>query len=103
MPFGIPKGARCVQRFDDSLNSAIHITYRNSLRSSSMREPRDPLLKVVLFYWPKPNTFIDFNNKGYMKNIDSEINPSLHSKCTGGYEGGSARSNERPATSLWIQ
>jgi hypothetical protein len=44
----MPKGARCVQRFDDSLNSAIHITYRISLRSSSMREPRDPLLKVVL-------------------------------------------------------
>jgi len=36
----------CVQRFDDSLNSAIHITYRISLRSSSMPEPRDPLLKV---------------------------------------------------------
>ena len=47
MPSGIPEGARCVQRFDDSLNSAIHITYRISLRSSSMREPRDPLLKVV--------------------------------------------------------
>jgi hypothetical protein len=47
MPLGIPRGARCVQRFDDSLNSAIHITYRISLRSSSMREPRDPLLKVV--------------------------------------------------------
>ena len=38
----------CVQRFDDSLNSAIHITYRISLRSSSMREPRDPLLKVLI-------------------------------------------------------
>ena len=37
----------CVQRFDDSLNSAIHITYRISLRSSSMLEPRDPLLKVL--------------------------------------------------------
>jgi hypothetical protein len=47
MLLGIPRGARCVQRFDDSLNSAIHITYRISLRSSSMREPRDPLLKVV--------------------------------------------------------
>src|ERR1700753_1022377 len=46
---GIPESARCVQRFDDSLNSAIHITYRISLRSSSMREPRDPLLKVVFF------------------------------------------------------
>jgi hypothetical protein len=40
-------GAICVQRFDDSLNSAIHITYRISLRSSSMPEPRDPLLKVL--------------------------------------------------------
>ena len=37
----------CVQRFDDSLNSAIHTTYRISLRSSSMPEPRDPLLKVL--------------------------------------------------------
>ncbi len=48
----MPRGARCVQRFDDSLNSAIHITYRISLRSSSMREPRDPLLKVVLIVSP---------------------------------------------------
>src|SRR5690349_22778846 len=29
MLFGIPKSAICVQRFDDSLNSAIHITYRD--------------------------------------------------------------------------
>ena len=28
MLFGIPKSAICVQRFDDSLNSAIHITFR---------------------------------------------------------------------------
>jgi hypothetical protein len=47
MPPGIPEGAICVQRFDDSRNSAIHITYRISLRSSSMPEPRDPLLKVL--------------------------------------------------------
>jgi hypothetical protein len=47
MPPGIPGGAMCVQRLDDSLNSAIHITYRISLRSSSMPEPRDPLLKVL--------------------------------------------------------
>ena len=46
---GIPESAMCVQRFDDSLNSAIHTTYRNSLRSSSLREPRDPLSKVVFF------------------------------------------------------
>jgi hypothetical protein len=47
MPPGMPEGAICVQRFDDSRNSAIHITYRISLRSSSMPEPRDPLLKVL--------------------------------------------------------
>lgn len=50
MPPGIPGGAMCVQRLDDSLNSAIHITYRISLRSSSMPEPRDPLLKVLTDY-----------------------------------------------------
>ena len=49
---GIPQSARCVQRFDDSRNSAIHITYRVSLRSSSMGEPRDPLSKVVEVGWP---------------------------------------------------
>ena len=43
-----PVSAICVQRFDDSLNSAIRITYRISLRSSSLREPRYPLLRVVL-------------------------------------------------------
>ena len=44
---GYPESAICVQRFDDSLNSAIHTTYRNWLRSSSMHEPRDPPLEVV--------------------------------------------------------
>ena len=44
---GDPESAICVQRFDDSLNSAIHITFRNWLRSSSMHEPRDPPLAVV--------------------------------------------------------
>ena len=43
--------AICVQSLDDSLNSAIHITYRISLRSSSLWEPRHPLLKVVLGYF----------------------------------------------------
>ena len=39
----------CVQRFDDSQSSAIRITYRISLRSSSFQEPRYPswiVLKV---------------------------------------------------------
>ena len=49
MPSAEASGAICVQRFDDSRNSAIHITYRISLRSSSMQEPRYPLLRVVMF------------------------------------------------------
>ena len=42
--------AMCVQRFDGSRNSAIHTTYRISLRSSSLREPRYPLLRVVSWF-----------------------------------------------------
>ena len=50
----LPTSAICVQSFDDSLSPAIHTTYRISLRSSSLREPRYPLLRVVLgfFLWP---------------------------------------------------
>ena len=44
---GITENAICVQRLDDSRTSAIHTTYRSLLRSSSMREPRDPPLKDV--------------------------------------------------------
>jgi hypothetical protein len=48
----LPEGssAICVQRFDGSRNSAIHTTYRISLRSSSLREPRYPLLRVVFVF-----------------------------------------------------
>jgi hypothetical protein len=42
----LQRGASCVQRLDDS-RVAIHISYRTLLRSSSLQEPRDPLLKVV--------------------------------------------------------
>ena len=45
-----PGCAICVQRFDDSLNSAIRTTYRISLRSSSLREPRYPSAGVVGFH-----------------------------------------------------
>ena len=46
---GITKSAICVQRFDDSLNSAIHTTYCSWLRSSSMHKPGDPPLKVIRY------------------------------------------------------
>ena len=45
----IDRSAICVQRFDDSLNPTIHITYRISWRSSSYKEPRDPSLRDIWF------------------------------------------------------
>ena len=98
----IPRSARCVQRFDDSLNSAIHITYRISLRSSSMREPRDPLLKVVLYHLKafvlkKPYNLILYTcNSVYKNAIDTQTDRkksiittnlsflSVYKTCTGG-------------------
>ena len=41
----------CVQNLNDSRGLAIRITYRISLRSSSLWEPRHPSLKVVLDYF----------------------------------------------------
>ena len=49
IPCNCSHGARCVQRLDDSQIHANRITFRISLRSSSLQEPRDPLLKVVIF------------------------------------------------------
>ena len=51
-----PESAMCVQSFDDSRGLAIRITYRISLRSSSLWEPRHPLLKVVNDYFTGPAT-----------------------------------------------
>ncbi|PHT25515.1 Regulator of rDNA transcription protein 15 [Capsicum baccatum] len=43
-------GATCVQRLDGSRDSAIHTKYRISQCSSSMRELRYPLPRVVFIY-----------------------------------------------------
>ena len=69
MLLGEPKSAICVQRFDDSLNSAIHTTYRSWLRSSSMREPRDPPSKVVTLLFSYVRTYL------------SHCTQSLHQMC----------------------
>ena len=54
----VREGAMCVQRLDDSLNSAIRTTYRSSLRSSSKHEPRGPPLEVVFcFHNSSPQFF----------------------------------------------
>ena len=60
--------ARCVQNFDDSLSVAIRMTYRISLRSSSLWEPRHPLLKVFLryFIFPFQSYIIMQNSPGTM-------------------------------------
>ncbi len=54
--------ASCVQNFDDSLAFAIRMTYRISLRSSSVWEPRHPLLKVL-------GRFFVFSSK-FEKNLE---------------------------------
>ena len=45
-----PESAMCVQNLNDSRGLAIRITYRISLRSSSLWEPRHPPLKVVMYF-----------------------------------------------------
>lgn len=55
--------AICVQRLDDSLNSAIHTRYRSLLRSSSMHEPRGPPLEVVIFLSKSQNSTQDKNRR----------------------------------------
>ena len=59
----LQRSAMCVQRFDDS-RKAIHITYRISLRSSSLREPRDPLSKVVSIFIVYQVDLLVFNTSG---------------------------------------
>ena len=46
-----PRSAMCVQSLDDSRGFAIRITYRISLRSSSLWEPRHPSLKLVKLHF----------------------------------------------------
>ena len=74
MLLGIPRSARCVQRFDDSLNSAIHITYRISLRSSSSPEPRDPPLRGVDidFHAGASTTHFDFSHLEFGRERNSQ-------------------------------
>ena len=82
----------CVQRFDDSLNSAIHITYRISLRSSSMPEPRDPLLKVLYNLYGTQTTLINrvwVSSDGHTPTEASGGTHALRSaKATGSYKHG---------------
>ena len=62
---GQPKSTICIIRFDDSLNSAIHTTYRSWLRSSSTRKPRDPPPQVVSLFSFFPT--IGYGTNGYIR------------------------------------
>ena len=46
--WAFPKNTKCVRNFDDSRDTAIHTRYHISLCSSSLCEPRHPLLKVII-------------------------------------------------------
>ena len=76
MLLGEPKRAICIQRFNDSLNSAIHTTYRSWLSSSTICEPRDPLSKVVclLFFHQSHTYVIMIRSQPFTFNIDGKYN-----------------------------
>ena len=69
--------AICVQRFDDSLNPAIHITYRVSRRSSSLREPRDPSLKggcwIGCLFVQKPLVDVGWKKSGVVRSVSPRL------------------------------
>lgn len=72
-----PKGsAICVQRFDDSQSSAIRITYRISLRSSSNQEPRYPSYTVIVFTYYKTTSIHQFMSHNTNQQIPTGITPT---------------------------
>ena len=74
-----PEGsARCVQNFDDSLVFAIRMTYRISLRSSSLWEPRHPLLKVLISFhrigtFPERNITDEFQSDCWFITLEIQV------------------------------
>jgi hypothetical protein len=76
--------AICVQRFDDSRNSAIHTTYRISLRSSSLREPRYPLLRVVFVSRSARPARISFRQTDWLGVWEKLADPAHGERSPGG-------------------
>ena len=97
MPSRMPGGAICVQRFDDSRNSAIHITYHISLRSSSIPEPRDPLLKVF------QNSFVQKFTQTGLK-FQERFDGLQRALAQGGFPAATrALGPSGPAKATWLQ
>lgn len=90
----------CVQKFDDSRGPAIRITYRISLRSSSLWEPRHPLLKVVNDYLlgrPLPKQLqypLDSDTNFFL--VKFGVQPSIKKDRVGLKKTGSATEQSRP-------
>ena len=61
IPNSVLLGATCVQKSDDSRNSAIRTAYRTSLRSSSLWEPRYPSLKIFFILLKILHLFMIYN------------------------------------------
>ena len=92
----VTESATCVQKFDDSLNSAIRITYRISLRSSSLREPRYPLLRVVHVYEIKRVVESESNQKKLpLLHTSQCIDQTITDKMVKGYDKKSEGFKER--------
>lgn len=85
---GETESAICVQRLDDSLNSAIHTRYRSLLRSSSMHEPRGPPLEVVRFNNKHPSRQKRVKKKKMIRGRgEKRLTPTLTSTRTVGRSG----------------
>ena len=87
-------GATCVQKLDDSRDPAIHTKYRISLRSSSMREPRYPLPRVVVYsicrYGVSPPLARDPGGRVRREACPLSVGP-WHDSCRGSLFGGGKR------------
>src|SRR5690606_6773035 len=62
MPGRLLPGAMCVQRIDGSLDSVMYISYRVSVRSASLPEPREPLFKVLTCFVLNQNVQYGFSH-----------------------------------------
>ncbi|PHT25982.1 Protein TAR1 [Capsicum baccatum] len=74
-------GATCVQRLNGSRDSAIHTEYHISQRSSSMREPRYPLSRLIFVY--RRSTGPPDARRGWGARGRLSINVFLGAFCTG--------------------
>ena len=79
MLLGIPRSARCVQRFDDSLNSAIHITFRTFAAFFIDAKAKRSVVESCINFMTLRRARQDMHDKRYMY-ILSASEESAHAK-----------------------